>query len=67
MPTQRVMTGGIALVLALSALSVLPVQWTGVALLILAATLFVLEAKFTSHGILGIGGTVAMCNRVRRL
>ena len=53
-------TGGIALVLALSALSVLPVHWTGVALLILAAALFVLEAKFTSHGILGIGGTVAM-------
>jgi len=47
-------------VLALSALSVLPVHWTGVALLILAAALFVLEAKFTSHGILGIGGTVAM-------
>ena len=52
--------GGIALVLALSAISVLPVHWTGVALLVLAAALFVLEAKFTSHGILGIGGTVAM-------
>jgi membrane-bound serine protease (ClpP class) len=52
--------GGIAVVLALSAFSVLPVHWTGVALLILAIALFVLEAKFTSHGILGIGGAVAM-------
>jgi membrane-bound serine protease (ClpP class) len=52
--------GGIAFVLALSALSVLPVQWTGVALLVLALALFLLEAKFTSHGILGLGGAIAM-------
>ncbi|HET8549681.1 MAG TPA: nodulation protein NfeD [Bryobacteraceae bacterium] len=52
--------GGIAFVLALSALSVLPVHWTGVVLLVLALALFILEAKFTSHGILGIGGAVAM-------
>jgi membrane-bound serine protease (ClpP class) len=52
--------GGIAFVLALSALSVLPVHWTGVALLVLALALFILEAKFTSHGVLGIGGAVAM-------
>ena len=52
--------GAIAFVLALSALSVLPVQWTGVALLALALALFILEAKFTSHGILGIGGAIAM-------
>lgn len=29
-------------------------------MLILGVSLFVLEAKFASHGILGIGGTVAM-------
>jgi membrane-bound serine protease (ClpP class) len=52
--------GGIALLLGLSALSVLPLNWTGVALLVLAVALFILEAKFTSHGILGIGGAVAM-------
>jgi membrane-bound serine protease (ClpP class) len=52
--------GAIAVVLGLSALSVLPINWAGVALLILAFTLFALEAKFTSHGVLGIGGAVAM-------
>ncbi len=52
--------GGILLLLGLSALSVLPINWVGAALLILAVALFVLEAKFASHGILGIGGTVAM-------
>ncbi|HYK17221.1 MAG TPA: NfeD family protein, partial [Bryobacteraceae bacterium] len=52
--------GGILLLLGLSSLSILPINWAGVALLLLAVALFVLEAKFTSHGILGIGGTVAM-------
>jgi membrane-bound serine protease (ClpP class) len=52
--------GGILALLGLSAISVLPINWAGVALLILAMALFVLEAKFTSHGVLGVGGTVAM-------
>lgn len=52
--------GAILVLLGLSALSVLPINWLGAALLILALTLFVLEAKFASHGILGIGGAVAM-------
>jgi membrane-bound serine protease (ClpP class) len=52
--------GAISLLLGLSALSVLPINWIGVALLILSLALFVLEAKVTSHGVLGIGGTVAM-------
>ena len=47
--------GAIMVLLGLSALSVLPINWLGAALLLLAFTLFVLEAKFTSHGILGIG------------
>ena len=38
----------------------LPINWLGASLLILSLTLFVLEAKYTSHGILGIGGAVAM-------
>jgi membrane-bound serine protease (ClpP class) len=52
--------GGIALLLGLSSLAVMPINWAGAALLILAVSLFVLEAKFASHGILGTGGTVAM-------
>jgi membrane-bound serine protease (ClpP class) len=52
--------GGIMVLLALSGLAVLPINWIGVALLLLGVTLFVLEAKFTSHGILGVGGTAAM-------
>ena len=52
--------GAILALLGLAALSMLPINWLGAALLILALTLFVLEAKFTSHGILGIGGAVAM-------
>jgi len=52
--------GGILVLLGLSSLSVLPINWVGAALLILGVSLFVLEAKFASHGILGIGGTVAM-------
>ena len=52
--------GAILVLLGLSALSVLPINWLGAGLLILALALFVLEAKFTSHGILGIGGAVAM-------
>lgn len=52
--------GGILVLLALSSLAVLPISWVGVALLLLSIAMFVLEAKFTSHGVLGVGGTVAM-------
>jgi membrane-bound serine protease (ClpP class) len=52
--------GGILFLLALSALSLLSINWTGAALLLLSFAFFVLEAKFASHGILGIGGVVAM-------
>ncbi len=52
--------GAILVLLALSALSVLPINWLGVALLLTALAMFALEVKFSSHGVLGIGGTVAM-------
>jgi membrane-bound serine protease (ClpP class) len=52
--------GGICMVLALYAMNILPVNFTGLLLIALALTLFILEAKFTSHGVLGIGGVVAM-------
>jgi membrane-bound serine protease (ClpP class) len=52
--------GSILVLLGLSALSVLPINWLGAALMLLAFTLFILEVKFTSHGILAVGGAVCM-------
>jgi membrane-bound serine protease (ClpP class) len=52
--------GGIALVLALFAMHILPINATGLLLLALAIGLFVLEVKYTSHGILGAGAVAAM-------
>jgi membrane-bound serine protease (ClpP class) len=52
--------GGIAAVLALFAMHMLPVNLTGLLLIILAIALFVLEAKYPTHGILGVGGVIAM-------
>jgi membrane-bound serine protease (ClpP class) len=52
--------GGILVIVSLSALAVLPLNWGAAGLLLLAIVLFVLEAKFTSHGVLGVGGAVAM-------
>jgi len=52
--------GGIALVLALYAMQILPVTPAGLVLIVLALGLFILEAKYTSHGVLAIGGIVAM-------
>jgi len=52
--------GGIAILLALFAMHMLPVTITGFVLIALALALFVLEAKFPTHGILGVGGTIAM-------
>jgi len=52
--------GAILVLLGLSAISILPINWLGAALLLLAFTLFVLEAKFTTHGVLGVGGAIAM-------
>src|SRR5262245_43412932 len=52
--------GAISLILALFAFNMLPVNWAGAALILLAIVLFVLEATVTSHGILAIGGIIAM-------
>jgi membrane-bound serine protease (ClpP class) len=52
--------GAILVLLGLSALSMLPINGLGAALLILAFTFFVLEAKFASHGVLALGGPVAI-------
>ena len=52
--------GAILLLLGLTAMALLPLNWLGVSLIVLAIALFVLEAKFTSFGILGAGGAAAM-------
>ena len=52
--------GVIALILGFFALSVLPFNWAGVALILFAFILFGLELFVASHGILGIGGVVAL-------
>jgi membrane-bound serine protease (ClpP class) len=52
--------GGIALLLALFGLSVLPATGAGIALLVLATALFAAEAVAPGGGVLGVGGAVAL-------
>jgi membrane-bound serine protease (ClpP class) len=52
--------GGIALMLALYAFSVLPVNLAGLALILFGIALFVAEVKIVSHGLLAVGGAVAI-------
>jgi membrane-bound serine protease (ClpP class) len=52
--------GGICLILAFYAFQTLPVNYAGLLLIILAIILFILEIKIVSHGILAIGGVIAM-------
>lgn len=52
--------GLIAVVLAIFALNLLPTRFAALGLILVAFVLFALEAKFTSHGVLGIGGIVAL-------
>lgn len=48
--------GGISLILAFFALSVLPVNYAGVALIVLAMIFFIAEIKVTSYGLLTVAG-----------
>jgi membrane-bound serine protease (ClpP class) len=52
--------GGIALLLALYAFSVLPVNLAGLALILFGIGLFVAEVKVVSHGLLAAGGAIAL-------
>jgi membrane-bound serine protease (ClpP class) len=52
--------GAILVLLGMTAIALLPINWIGAALLTLAAVLFILGAKITSHGILGTGGAVSL-------
>jgi membrane-bound serine protease (ClpP class) len=51
--------GGICLIVALTALSVLPVNYAGLALLLLGVAFMVAETFLPSFGIVGLGGIVA--------
>ena len=52
--------GGISLILAFFAFQTLPVNYAGALLILLALILFIAEIKIVSHGILAIGGVIAM-------
>jgi membrane-bound serine protease (ClpP class) len=52
--------GGICLLLAFYAFSVLPVNLAGVGLILFAILLFVAEIKVVSHGLLALGGAIAL-------
>ncbi len=52
--------GGIAFLLAVFAMNLMPVRYAALAMIIGAFILFILEAKFQSHGVLGIGGVILM-------
>jgi membrane-bound serine protease (ClpP class) len=51
--------GGISLLLALFALSVLPVNYVGILLILLAVVFFIAEVKVTSYGLLAVAGLVS--------
>lgn len=52
--------GGICLILAFFALSVLPVNYAGIALIILALIFFIAEVKVTSYGLLTVAGIISL-------
>ncbi len=52
--------GAIFLVLAFLALSALPVNAAGIALLVLGIGFLLAEIKVQSHGVLGVGGAIAL-------
>ncbi len=52
--------GGICLILAFYAFQSLPINFAGLLLILLGIVLFVAEIKVVSHGVLAIGGVIAM-------
>ena len=51
--------GGISLLLALFAMSVLPVNYVGLLLIVLSVVFFIAEVKVTSYGLLAVAGLVS--------
>ena len=52
--------GGIAVLLYLLSIPILPVNAVGILLILLAVVFFILEIKVVSYGMLGIGGTASL-------
>jgi len=52
--------GGICLILAFFAFQSLPVNWAGLLLILFGVVLLIAEIKVVSHGVLAVGGLVAM-------
>jgi membrane-bound serine protease (ClpP class) len=52
--------GGISLILAFFAFQSLPVNWAGLLLILFGVVLLIAEIKVVSHGVLAIGGVIAM-------
>jgi membrane-bound serine protease (ClpP class) len=52
--------GGISLILAFFAFQSLPINWAGLLLILFGVVLLIAEIKVVSHGVLTIGGVVAM-------
>ncbi len=52
--------GGICLILAFFAFQSLPVNWAGLLLILFGVVLLIVEIKVASHGVLTVGGVVAM-------
>ena len=52
--------GGISLILAFFAFQSLPINWAGLLLILFGIVLLIAEVKIVSHGVLAIGGIVAM-------
>ncbi len=52
--------GAICLILAFYSLQTLPINYAGLLLILLGVGLFIAEAFITSHGLLGVGGAIAM-------
>lgn len=52
--------GGVCLLLAFFAFSILPINYAGLLLIVFGVALLILEVKFTSYGLLGAGGVVSL-------
>lgn len=52
--------GGISLILAFFAFQTLPVNYAGALLILLALVFFIADIKVSSHGMLTVGGVIAM-------
>ena len=52
--------GGISLILAFFAFQSLPINWAGLLLILFGIVLLIAEIKVVSHGVLTIGGVIAM-------